>query len=264
MKVLGVFGYNLRLLTAQKGSIAHVARDLEIGRVQFQRYLRGESFPKPHVLARICSYFNVDARILTEALDGVSTILPETAPVAGLAPNMAAAFGYALQGQAFAVAADEVADGLYTYWTQDGADSDLVHRKVMQIKTLNGARVVRMIHGRWFYPAFVGPDLRRQRDMRGVLLGIPECFVILMFHAAPSNRVSFLQFVRNPLVANGAFFGFVALGRAEVAGVARTARVYIEPVLPGFRGILDCARMPLWLRWDEVPRVVRDYLRQPV
>lgn len=262
MKVLGVFGYNLRLLTARKGSIAHVARELQIGRVQFQRYLRGESFPKPHVLARICSYFAVDARILTEALEGVSNA--EAVLVPGLAPNLAAAFGYALQGQAFAVTAEQVADGLYTYWTQDGADSALVHRKVLQIKTLNGARVVRMIHGRWFYPAAVGPDLRRQRDLRGVLLGIPECFLILMFHAAPGNRVSFLQFVRHPLVANGGFFGFLAMGRAEVAGVLRTARFYIEPVQPGFRGILDCARMPLWLPWDEVPRVVRDYLRQPV
>ncbi|RCW84108.1 helix-turn-helix domain-containing protein [Paracoccus lutimaris] len=65
---LPVFGQNLRLLTSLKGSQAKAAMDLDIGRIQYQRYLRGSSFPKPHILKKICDYFRVDARILIEPL----------------------------------------------------------------------------------------------------------------------------------------------------------------------------------------------------
>jgi transcriptional regulator with XRE-family HTH domain len=46
-----------------------LSRQLSINRTQFNRYLSGESFPRPDVLGRICSFFNVDARILLEPVE---------------------------------------------------------------------------------------------------------------------------------------------------------------------------------------------------
>jgi transcriptional regulator with XRE-family HTH domain len=64
-----MFGANLRVLAKQYPSISELSRQLGINRTQFNRYLSGESFPRPDVLDRICSFFDVDARILLEPVE---------------------------------------------------------------------------------------------------------------------------------------------------------------------------------------------------
>lgn len=68
-----MFGANLRQLANRYPSISELSRQLGINRTQFNRYLSGESFPRPDVLDRICSFFNVDARILLDPVDEIST-----------------------------------------------------------------------------------------------------------------------------------------------------------------------------------------------
>lgn len=68
-----MFGANLRLLSKRYPSISELSRQLGINRTQFNRYLSGESFPRPDVLDRICAFFEVDARILLEPVDNLST-----------------------------------------------------------------------------------------------------------------------------------------------------------------------------------------------
>lgn len=63
-----VFGQNLRILCQGQFSISSICRDIAINRTQFNRYLSGESFPRPDVLHRICTFFKTDARILLEPL----------------------------------------------------------------------------------------------------------------------------------------------------------------------------------------------------
>jgi transcriptional regulator with XRE-family HTH domain len=64
-------GANLRELAKSTESISALCRDLGINRTQFNRYLSGESFPRPDVLFRICQYFKVDARIILEPLSDI-------------------------------------------------------------------------------------------------------------------------------------------------------------------------------------------------
>jgi transcriptional regulator with XRE-family HTH domain len=64
-----MFGANLRILARQYPSISELSRRLGINRTQFNRYLSGESFPRPDVLDRICTFFDMDARILLEPVD---------------------------------------------------------------------------------------------------------------------------------------------------------------------------------------------------
>ncbi len=61
-----MFGANLRTLASGYPSISELARRLGINRTQFNRYLAGDSFPRPDVLARICDFFEVDARVLLD------------------------------------------------------------------------------------------------------------------------------------------------------------------------------------------------------
>ena len=67
-----MFGANLRILARQYPSISELSRQLRINRTQFNRYLSGESFPRPDVLDRICAFFDVDARILLDPVDSLS------------------------------------------------------------------------------------------------------------------------------------------------------------------------------------------------
>lgn len=67
-----MFSENLRTLSSGHGSISGLARELGINRTQFNRYLSGESFPRPDVLARICAFFEVDARVLLEPVEQIN------------------------------------------------------------------------------------------------------------------------------------------------------------------------------------------------
>ncbi len=71
-KIRSVFGENLRLLSKDQPSITVLASKLGINRTQFNRYLSGQSFPRPDILARICAYFDLDARVMLEPLDQIS------------------------------------------------------------------------------------------------------------------------------------------------------------------------------------------------
>lgn len=72
-KLRGMFGRNLQILSAPYPSISALCRELEINRTQFNRYLAGESFPRPDILHRICNFFDVDARILLEPVEALTT-----------------------------------------------------------------------------------------------------------------------------------------------------------------------------------------------
>lgn len=67
-----MFGANLRLLSEAYPSVSELSRQLGINRTQFNRYLSGESFPRPDILDRICTFFGVDARILLEPVSQLS------------------------------------------------------------------------------------------------------------------------------------------------------------------------------------------------
>ncbi len=67
-----MFGANLRVLSRNYASISDLARRLGINRTQFNRYLSGESFPRPDVLEKICGFFDVDARILLEPVESLT------------------------------------------------------------------------------------------------------------------------------------------------------------------------------------------------
>lgn len=66
-----MFGTNLRHLARDFPSISELTRQLGINRTQFNRYMSGESFPRPDILDRICNFFDVDARILLEPVEAI-------------------------------------------------------------------------------------------------------------------------------------------------------------------------------------------------
>ncbi|MEP5151884.1 helix-turn-helix transcriptional regulator [Planktotalea sp.] len=69
--IRAVFGQNLRKLSQAYPSVSEVCRQIDINRAQFNRYLNGESYPRPDMLARICDFFGTDARILTNPIETI-------------------------------------------------------------------------------------------------------------------------------------------------------------------------------------------------
>lgn len=70
-EIRSVFGRNLRQLCEGGPPITVLCQNIGINRTQFNRYLSGEAFPRPDVLAKICNHFALDARILLEPLDSL-------------------------------------------------------------------------------------------------------------------------------------------------------------------------------------------------
>lgn len=77
-----MFGANLRQLARRYRSVSALCRKLGVNRTQFNRYLSGESVPRPDVLDRICRFFDVDARILLKPLDEIEKVEDHAAKTA--------------------------------------------------------------------------------------------------------------------------------------------------------------------------------------
>ena len=88
-----IFGRNLRELCKRTGTIAEVADHLGVNRVQMNRILNGESFPKSGLMKRICDHFSVNARILLEPLAELEAEKPDQSP--GDVRGMSGPFDYA-------------------------------------------------------------------------------------------------------------------------------------------------------------------------
>lgn len=76
LPIRALFGRNLRILSDSYPSVSEVCRRLDINRAQYNRYLNGESYPRPDTLARICDFFETDARILTQPIEDLGNSRP--------------------------------------------------------------------------------------------------------------------------------------------------------------------------------------------
>ncbi len=263
MSVLGVFGANLRQMVGVRGTQASIAEDLGIGRVQFQRYLRGDSFPKPHVLKRICDYFGVDARILTDPLTpGQVDLIGAGVRLGGLPDAVGRAIhegiAFACPDQSYFGATDTIPDGLYENWRGSMSRKDCAIVSLVQIKTLREARVLRGVERRELHPG--GASLRK-REYRGILLNQKAGFAALFFHSEPSRVVSLVFLAPVEIGGRTAAAGFGVLARGSLPGMNRVTRTIWVKLEPTAGEVMRVARSKLFWAWDEVPHYVVNHIR---
>lgn len=260
MSVLEVFGKNLRNLTALRGSQISVAQDLGINRVQFQRYLRFESFPKPNVLKRMCDYFGVDARILTdlltpEQLGYISAGLYNTSAVPPQTAAMREAVRYCVPDQEYFQNSGELPDGIYQVWRGANSRTDCATQLLLRIHTLAAARVVRGYGARGYF----GKGGRR-REFRGMLLRQREGYTMVFFHSEPSRTVSMIHVRTIELGMESAAAGFSVLARSEQENANRITRCLIQKVEGGWRELRKISKMPAFLPWEDVPSHIYPFI----
>ncbi len=162
-----MFGANLRQLAQQYPTVSGLCRQLGINRTQFNRYLGGESFPRPDVLDRICRFFDTDARILLKPLDDIVSS-PQPQAVSGLTDFFWSDLDTS-SSQTFL-------PGFYAVEESKPAQTTTARLGLIHAQQLPQCTLVRAYAARAAMPSAAPPD----REMRGIAASVGDQFCILM------------------------------------------------------------------------------------
>ncbi|WP_368484323.1 helix-turn-helix domain-containing protein [Pseudooceanicola sp. HF7] len=252
VEIRNIFGANLRQLATTYPSVAGLCRDLGINRTQFNRYLSGESFPRPDVLHRICQFFGTDARILLEPVDQLRTggegILshPEIAPFLG---RNSTEFDPAL-----------LPSGFFRFSRLSFVDSTMAVMGLVYVYRKDGFTFVRGYEAR--------EAMRQQgmaldgasREFRGIFLAQEQGVAALIARrGAATCSFNFLS----PVAAfdNNFWEGYVTRTIREAISGPRASRMVYELLPRNSRAILEAARSTGLVGLDQLPPFHRRLLR---
>lgn len=213
-----MFGANLRALARTYPSISELSRQLGINRTQFNRYLAGESFPRPDVLARICGFFDIDARVLLEPVESIrATSDPLTGPFlqdyvgAGVTNVEEAAFP----------------TGFYRFSRRSFIDSDQFVSGIVRVFRDGGSTFIRGFEARAAMEAQgLGLD-RRAREFRGLVLR-QEDGIAAMISRQDAMTASFNFLSRVASFDNNYWVGYVARTVRDTSEADRVVRMVYE------------------------------------
>ncbi len=243
-RLRAVFGENLRALSADYPSVAGLCRDLGINRTQFNRYLSGESFPRPDVLHRICQFFGTDARILLEPANTARSASFDLLSH----PAVAGFFG----AEPVAVPTDLFPNGIYRFVRRSFIDET---QFVMGLVLVHRAEGYTFLRG--FEPRSA---MRRQglstaaadREYRGVVMRQEEGIMIIVTHRN-SLACSFNFLAPETAFQRNLWEGYVTRTvREKVSGI-RAARMVYEHLGHHTGAILSAARTAGLIALEDVP-----------
>ena len=205
-----MLGANLRQLSSQAASISALCRDLGINRTQYNRYLAGESFPRPDVLHRICSYFEVDARILLEPVADI-----ENSSVGLLTDPAISEY---ISGASKKLSEEEFPSGFYRFARRSFMEDQMYVQGLIYIFRRGNST---------FLKGFEAKDAMRQqglpidpatREFRGAILPQEDGIGALVSRKG-SATTSFNYLARVPSFENNFWVGYVTRTvRENVAG----------------------------------------------
>lgn len=127
-----VFARNLNSLVDKERSVSEAARKLRISRSQLNRFLSGETYPRPDILQRICEHFGTDARILTHRLADLAKPQvkgPATAVLPGLVDDLVP------------VPTSVLPNGIYAEWMLSSVELGMVEMHLIRIYSHEGRRL---------------------------------------------------------------------------------------------------------------------------
>ncbi len=239
-----IFGDNLRALSADYPSVAELCRDLGINRTQFNRYLSGESFPRPDVLHRICQFFGTDARILLERADHL-----ETASFDLLShPAVAGFFG----PEPVAVPEELFPNGIYRFVRRSFVDEAQFVRGLIQIHREDGYTFLRGYEPMDALRTQGLSTARRDREFRGVVMRQEEGIMVIVSHRN-SMACSFNFLAPETSFQSNLWEGYVTRTvREKIAGI-RAARMVYEHLGDSFGAILTAARGKSLVGIEDLP-----------
>ncbi|MCV3271041.1 helix-turn-helix domain-containing protein [Roseobacter sp. WL0113] len=237
-----MFGSNLRRLSSDYASISALARDLGINRTQFNRYLSGESFPRPDVLARICEFFSVDARVLLEPVDQIS---PRTGPISSeylrdfMGPTV------------HPVSEEELPSGFYQFARRSFVRNDQYVRGLVLIKRDGDNTFLRGFEPKIAMAMQGIPADARAREYRGFIMHIEDGFAATVARRN-GMTASFNYLSRVTSFQNNFWVGYVARTVRESSSGTRMTRLVYEYIGDSVGRVLSCARNAGFCQLDEL------------
>ncbi|WP_092080636.1 helix-turn-helix domain-containing protein [Poseidonocella sedimentorum] len=228
-----IFGENLRKLATRHASVAALCRDLGINRTQFNRYLAGESFPRPDVLYRICDFFEVDARVLLEPVEEIE----ESEDNVFAHPEIAEFIGR----NATHIEEQTFPDGFYRFTRPSFVETGAYLQGLVYVFRQDGLTFMRGYEAR---EAIALQGLRPDgatREFRGLLLAQNDGVSILLSRRnILSTTFTYLNRVTS--FENNFWVGYTTRTAPEALDSRRAARVVFEHLPRKAEQVLAAAR----------------------
>lgn len=246
-----MFGANLRRLAAGYPSISDLSRQLHINRTQFNRYLSGESFPRPDVLARICAFFDVDGRVLLEPVDQISN---SDDPISN--PYLRDYVGAGAQD----VPEDVFPSGFYRFARRSFVKQDIFVAALVFISRQGRTTCMRGFEAREAMQIQDLPTTPVAREFRGLVMQQEDGISLFVSrHNAMTCSYNYLSRVAS--FENNFWVGYVTRTVPEAAGEVRATRLVYEYLGKEFSAALPAAREAGYCTAEELPPFHRRLLR---
>lgn len=213
-----MFGSNLRSLAKEYTSISELSRQLGINRTQFNRYLSGESFPRPDVLARICHFFKIDARVLLEPVDKIQT---------GTDPISSDFLSNFLGAGTRNLSQDIFPNGFYCFYRRSFLENEKFLLGLVYVKRDGSNTFIRGYEARAAMSSQGLPENRRAREFRGLVIQQEEG-VAALISRRNSMTSSFNYLHRFPSFENNYWVGYVTRTVRETTTADRATRLVYE------------------------------------
>ncbi len=252
VEIRNIFGANLRQLSGAYPSVAGLCRELGINRTQFNRYLSGESFPRPDVLHRICQFFGTDARIL---LEPVSQLRPVSHDLLNH-PEIAAYLGQ----NATEFPQSQLPSGFYRFSRQSFIDNSKAVMGLVRIYRSDGFTFVRGFEAREAMRQQGLPEDAASREFRGIFLAQEEGVAALISRRG-ATTCSFNFLSRIATFENNFWDGYVTRTIREAVSGPRASRMVYELLGKNTRSVLAAARQSGLVPVEDLPPYHRRLLR---
>ena len=237
-----MFGANLRTLAEAYPSISALSRELGINRTQFNRYLSGESFPRPDVLARICKFFSVDARVLLEPVDQIT---PDGGPITSY-------FLKDFMGkQVQEVPEAEFPSGFYQFTRRSFVRSSDYVRGLVLVKRDQANTFVRGYEPKVAMAVQGIPPAASAREYRGYVLKVEDGLTITVSRRN-GLTASFNYLSRVTSFENNFWVGYVARTVRENSASTRMTRLVYEYLGHDRKKVMDVARGSGFCAFDDL------------
>jgi len=246
-----MFGQNLRSLSRDYPSISKLCRDLGINRTQFNRYLSGESFPRPDVLYRICEFFGTDARILLEPLDQIE-------PDHGILnhPYLADYVGSGMND----IPQEVFPDGFYHFSRRSFIETDLIISGLIYVFRKDNHCFARAYESKQAMREQGLPTDAPIREYRGVVMPQEDGVAAMLSHRH-TMATSFNYLSRVASFQNHFWAGYATRTVRETVTGRRAARLVYEHLGHDLGTVLQIARNTGFRHPDEIPPSHRKLLQ---
>lgn len=227
-----MFGSNLRILSQNYQSVSELSRQLGINRTQFNRYLAGESFPRPDVLARICAFFHVDARMLLEPVETINSL---SDPISG--PFLRNFVGRG----AYGIPEDLFPSGFYRFTRRSFLEASQFVEGLVFVKRENTVTYIRGYETRQAMQSQGLSAKRSASEFRGLVMQQEEGIAALISRRN-SMTCSFNYLSRVASFENNFWVGYVARTVRESMSGDRAVRMVYEHLGSDFSTVMAAAR----------------------